>query len=78
MKRSTHEGLERYVRYRIPTDSFLHAVLCNDLMKAMGKADRENREDIFEICDYIYNHVPLSCYGSPKAVKEWLAGRHKV
>jgi hypothetical protein len=78
MKRSTHEGLERYVRYRIPTGSFLRAVLSNDLMGAMGKADEENREDIFEICQYIHNHLPIACHGSPKAVKEWLQGRYKV
>lgn len=78
MKRSTHEGLERYVRYRIPTGSFLHAVLTNDLMEAMAKADEENREDIYEICQYIYNNLPITCYGSPKAVSEWLQGRHMV
>lgn len=76
MKRSTHEGLERYVKYRVPTGSFLHAVLTNDLMEAMGRADEENREDIFEICQYIYNHLPIACYGSPKAVKKWLTGTH--
>jgi len=78
MKCSTHEGLDRYAKYRIPTGHFLQAVLCNDLMEAIGRADEENRADLFEICDYIYNHMPFQCHGSPEKVKAWLAGRDKV
>lgn len=78
MKTSTHESLERYAKYRIPTGSFLHAVLSNDLMRAIMHADGDNWHDIAEICIYVHNHLPIECYGSPKAVKEWLAGRHKV
>jgi len=78
MKRSTKDSLDNYAKYRIPTGGFLHAVLSNDLMQAMGKADEENREDIYEICDYIYNILPMSCHGSPKAVSDWLKGRNKV
>ncbi len=72
MKSSTKEGLDNYAKRRIPTGGFLHAVLSNDLMAAMEKADEENRADIFEICQYIYNKLPLPCYGSLKAVRKWL------
>lgn len=78
MKNSTKAGLDEYAKYRIPIGGFLHAVLSNDLMGAMEKADEENRADIFEICQYIYNKLPLSCYGSSKAIREWLKGRHEV
>ena len=78
MKMSTKWGLDNYAKYRITTGGFLHAVLSNDLMKAMEKADEANREDMFEICQYIHNNLPVTCYGSVKAVNEWLQGRHKV
>jgi len=78
MKSSIHEALGRYVRFRIPTGSFLHAVLSNDLMEAMAKADEDNKDDIHEICRYIHNNLPMLCYGSSKKVRKWLAGRDKV
>jgi len=78
MKASTKLGLDQYVKYRIPTGGFLHTVLSNDLMGAIEKADKENRDDIFEICQYIHNNLPVICYGSAKAVSEWLQERYKV
>jgi len=78
MKHSTKEGLDRYAKYRITTGGFLYAILSNNLMKAMRHADAENREDIFEICQYVYDNLPVACYGSEDAVKAWLLGRHKV
>lgn len=78
MRQDTKACLDRYAKFRIPTGSFLHAVLSNDLMEAMGRADEENIEDIVEICQYIYNNLPIACYGSTKAVREWLQERHKL
>jgi len=74
MKQSIKEGLDYYAKYRVPTGSFLLAVLSNDLMEAIGRADEENRDNLFEICDYIYNHMPFECHGSPEKVKSWLLG----
>ena len=78
MKLSTQRGLDRYAKYRVRTGGFLHAVLTNNLMEAMRHADSENRENIVEICQYVYDNLPVACYGSEDAVKVWLAGRHKV
>lgn len=75
MKRDTMEQIDRYVVSRIPVGDFLHAVLSNNLMESMSRADEANRRDLFEICSYIYNHTPISCHGSPKKVKAWLSGR---
>jgi len=65
-------GLDRYVKGGIKTGGFLYAVLTNDLFEAVGRADIESRINLFDICDYIYNKVPLSCWGSKEKVKEWI------
>ena len=72
MKQTTKDALDRYVQDHIPTGGFLRAVLANDLMQALGRADCENRRDIYEICSYIYNEIPSSCHGSYEKVDAWL------
>jgi hypothetical protein len=72
MKPEIKESIDRYVAERVPTGGFLKAVLENDLMEAFGRADEDNRLDLFEICSYIYNNIPNICHGSPEKVKEWL------
>lgn len=78
MRRGVQEALDRYVKYRIPTGGFLRAVLENDLMRAVRKADIDNLCTLYEITDYIIGNLPMECYGSPEAVSEWLQGRNKV
>lgn len=68
-------SLKRYVEDGCPTGGFLHAVLSNDLMLAMEKADDFNRHRLFDICNYIYNNIPYTCYGSPEIVKNWLESK---
>lgn len=75
MKECTRQELERYVVHRIPTGSFLQAVLENNLMQAFARADDENIVDMFSIVQYIYSQVPTCCYGSPAIVEAWLKER---
>lgn len=75
MKQNIVEALNRYVEHHIETGGFLRAVLENDLMQAFGRADLENRRDMFEICSYVYNELPFNCHGSPEKVQAWLAQR---
>ena len=65
-------SLEDYVNNRIPTGGFLYAVLTNNLMEACIRADDRNKRQIPEIVGYIYNNLPIICYGSPKKVEKWL------
>lgn len=66
-------ALQSYVENRYPPGGFLHAVLSNDLIRACMKADDFNRHRLFDIVDYIYNNLPMNCYGSPEAVEKWLS-----
>jgi hypothetical protein len=70
----TIEALDRYVKQKIRTGDFLYAVLTNDLFGAVGKSDMNNRKAIQDICKYVYNHIPGSCWGSEEIVENWLRG----
>jgi hypothetical protein len=69
---STVNTLLNYALHRIPTGGFLEAVLANDLMESVGRADSYNRHVLPEICTYIYNEMPSACHGSYAAVSRWL------
>jgi hypothetical protein len=72
VKSSTKAGIDRYVAERVPTGSFIRAVLENNLREAFGRADDDNRADLFEIVCYCYNDIPAGCWGSPERVRRWL------
>ena len=74
ISRIPHEtiaSLERYVKYHIPTGGFLKAVLTNDLMEAIHRADSFNLAALVDIVKYLYNDFPGNCWGSPEKYKEW-------
>lgn len=66
------EGLQRYVKDGTPTGDFLHAVLCNDLKEAVGRADEQNLWLLPIYCHWLYNEAPSPCWGSPERVERWI------
>jgi hypothetical protein len=48
------------------------AVLSNDLMGAIGRADAENQRALREYGVYLYSYAPGGCYGSPERVTAWM------
>lgn len=60
-----------YVEHGIFPGSFLTAVLSNDLMEALKRADDVNRECLPGYGRFLYNEAPCGCYGSPDAVAAW-------
>ena len=67
----TLDSLDRYAKDGIPPGGFLTAVLENDLMGAMGRADLGNRAALREITGYVYNELPHECHGYKGVVAEW-------
>jgi hypothetical protein len=51
---------------------FLRAVLSNDLMGAVGRADDDNLRALPAIASYIYNELPGNCHGSREIVSAWI------
>lgn len=71
---ATGDALLRYILHRIPPGGFLTAVLSNNLMSAMRRADGENRVRIYDICAFLHNYAPSSCWGSPDLFHAWIEG----
>lgn len=68
-------GLVDYVLEHVPTGGFLRRLLCNDLFGAVGKADKDNRLALPQICQFIYNAFPPGSFGSAELYEEWIAKR---
>ena len=65
-------SLDRYAERGILPGGFLTAVLENNLMEAVGRADMQNAVTLKDICTYVYNEMPAQCHGSPAKVDAWL------
>jgi hypothetical protein len=53
------------------TGSFVQAVLENNFVDAMGRADDESRAALHAIAKYLWNDMPSNCWGSPAKVAAW-------
>ena len=73
---SVLNDLDAYVYKHVPPGGFLEAVLSNNLKESFGRADNNNIRAMFDIVCYIYNCVPLTCWGSYELVKSWYTPKH--
>ena len=73
MKQSTMQGITSYINDHIDPGGFLYAVLSNDLRESFGRADEQNREDMFAIVSWLYCNAPMNCWGSAEKVAAWLS-----
>jgi len=65
------ESLVEFITEGRPTGSFLHAVLINDLMKAVNRGDDENQLALHEYVKFLCNHAPALCFGDEERVETW-------
>jgi len=65
------ESFDRYVEQGVPPGHFLKAVLANDLMWAIGRADSNNLAILKDIVAYVKWKLPSDCHGSWKTVEKW-------
>lgn len=68
----TQGALERYVEHGLAPGGFLKAVITNDLICAVMKADELNIVAIPEIVKFLYNRVPASCWSTDDNYYNWL------
>ena len=64
-------GMERYIEEGIIPGRFLSLVIQNDLVGAFGYADDINSSRLKDICDFMYNDVPIPAWGSKKKMEAW-------
>ena len=67
--------LRNYLQYHIGTGGFLEAVLSNDLVGSLGRADERNKECLHDIVRFLYNEAPAISWGSKNRYREWLKRR---
>jgi hypothetical protein len=75
-----HEGVPEHtrgalLRYRdkgYDPGGFMTAVLTNDLMGAISRADRENARALIEICRWVYMRMPRASWGDDDTVDQWI------
>ena len=67
------EAMQNYIEVGIHPGGFLSAVLANDLMRALGKADDTNRAALHAYGVFLYCEAPPACYGSPAKFNAWIA-----
>ncbi len=65
-------AMQRYIERGFPPGSFLEAVLSNDMMGALGRADAENRAALHDYGVFLYSYAPGGCHGSPDKVRDWI------
>lgn len=69
------EDLRRYVDGGWPMNHFLMALVENDLMECIGRADERNFDALDAYCAWLRNYAPPLCYGNKQRVAEWIANK---
>jgi len=65
------QGLLDWINHGILPGSFLTAVLENNLMEAVGRADSTNSMRLKDYAQFLYNGAPADCHGSKEKVAAW-------
>ncbi len=68
-----HWGIAAYVVEGIEPGDFLRAIFENNLTLAAKTADHINQQHLFDYASLLHCAVPITCFGSPKAVRHWMA-----
>jgi len=71
MPSDMRDALVRYASTGGPLGHFLTAVVENNLVEAISRADDANGAALGAIVSYCYNELPGGCWGSPEKVKAW-------
>ena len=66
-----HGAISRYIVDGIPPGSFLTALMANDLVETLGRADYMNKGLVPNYVEWFYQHAPSPCWGSYSRVNEW-------
>lgn len=67
-------GLIRYRDNGLPTGDFLQAVLSNDLIMTILRADPDSIKALPEILWWLKRFMPSEAWGSPQAYADWIRG----
>ncbi len=66
-------ALVRYKDWRIPTGGVCEAVISNDLITAVQRADSYSLKALPHIATWAYTELPNDAWGSYEKFHEWIA-----
>lgn len=69
---SLHLGLVAYLAHHIAPGSFLRAVLENDLIEAVRRADPESQAGLHALVRWLLEEAPVRAWTSPEDVQQWI------
>lgn len=70
-------AVQRYVQHGISPGGFLTAVICNDLVGALNRADDDNRANLIAVVGYFMWEVPAPAWGSKEKMQEWIKSKQE-
>ena len=66
------QSLEDYKNKGMPVGHFLTAVLENNLVESITRADNNNIDHLPAYAHYMYWHLPSGAWGSKEKVNNWI------
>ena len=63
---------KKYYQEGIDPGDFIRAVLANDLMSAVKRADPSNIKCLVEHVAFVYEELPFVCSGNLERVSKWM------
>ena len=66
-----HNGLIRHVLIGGEVGHFLTALLANDLMETLSRADPTSLANLWQLSVFLYNSTPPQCRGSYGKITAW-------
>jgi len=67
-------GISRYLREGIAPGHFLTAVITNNLLEAVSRADCTSIKSLPDIVKFFYNYAPGECWGNQVKMVAWMKG----
>ena len=71
------KALDRYSEKHIRPGDFLKSVLENNLFLSVSLADDYNITILPVYVNYMYNELPMLCWGNKEKVEKWLQKQHE-
>jgi hypothetical protein len=65
------DSINRFVEHGLEPGSFVKAILSNDLVGALNRADTASLRGLQDILGYCQMNIPATCWGSSAKVKNW-------
>jgi hypothetical protein len=74
----TQLALSRYIGQGVWPGSFVEAVLCGDLFRAVALADGYNADALVDITLYVIDRLPGESWGSAEHVAHWIETHYEL